>query len=70
MHEALLSEEVEGAVHGRRRDLAPGLCLHRREDVVGAGRTMPAPDKLEDLPAERGTQMASADSSALATQWP
>lgn len=61
MDEALLHQEVEGAVNRRRRRAALSV-LEIAENVVGAYRRVTAPDEFEDLP----TQIRQPRAAALA----
>jgi hypothetical protein len=60
VHQAVFQQEVQRAVHGRRRRAAAVLLAEHGEDVVGAQRLVALPHQLQHAAAQGGQAQALA----------
>ena len=68
VHEAVLEEEVERPVDGRRRDLLPLAAGQLLEDRIGAERGGAVAENVEHAPAQRRQLVSLAQAGAVSTR--
>lgn len=58
VHQAVFQQEIQRAVHGRRRGAAAVLLAEHGENVVGAQRLVALPHQFQHPAAQRGQAQA------------